>query len=190
MFSLISKAINPSSSIHAFEPIKRVYLKLKENVELNNYSIKTYQIALSDVSGEKKIFDNLETHEYTVSLDRNRFDNSSSTEISINRVTMHDFIENNDISSIDLIKIDVEYHEYEVLLGMKDYLKLYNPTIIFECVEADLGKKIQFLLDDCNYIYFNIDEEKGAILVDEISKSFGFNYLVCTKEKAKEIGLL
>ena len=55
----------------------------------------------------------------------------------------------------------------------------------------DIGKKVQQVFDGLDYCYFNIDDKNGTTKRTEtIVKSDYFNYLVCTKETAKELQLI
>ena len=46
------------------------------------------------------------------------------------------------------------------------------------------------MLDKFNYLYFNIDENSDIKKADKFSKSYSFNFLICTEEKAKFLNLI
>ena len=49
--------------------------------------------------------------------------------VDVNMTSLYEYINDNNLSSIDFIKIDTEGYEYEVLLGLRDKIK--NVKIIF-----------------------------------------------------------
>jgi hypothetical protein len=94
------------------------------------------------------------------------------------------------IPKIDLIKIDVEGHEFEVMQGLEAYLKEFKPTILFELTEEAHAEKINNLVKDCGYLYFDMDEVNPPKRIQEIKKSSYFNILICTHDIAKKIKLI
>ena len=52
---------------------------------------------------------------------------------------------------INLIKIDVEGHEYEALCGAEQLIKRWSPRIIFECLPSASPEKLESLLRDFGY---------------------------------------
>ena len=69
-------------------------------------------------------------------------------------------------------------------------IKKHQPTILIEILNDEIGHQVQSLIQDMNYLYFNIDEDLGVKKVDRILKSDSFNYLLCTKKVAEDIGII
>jgi FkbM family methyltransferase len=185
IYSLISKCMNPKSNVYAFEPVDRVYEKLVFNNNLNNFNITTFQYAISNYTGTAEIFDTDTEHTYSVTVNKNRnIASEKVTSVKINTITLDDFISINNISHIDLIKIDVETHEPEVLEGYSKNIKKHKPTILIEVLNDEIGEKIESIVKPLNYLYFNIGESKGIRLVEKITQSDHFNYLLCSEETA------
>ena len=98
------------SNIYIFEPVYEFYSKTKIKFS-NNDKIKSYNFGLA---GEDK----------TVPI--NLLDNSSSVYLNgenskmIELKSIVDFIKDNDIRQIDLIKINIEGGEYELLESLID----------------------------------------------------------------------
>lgn len=191
IYSLIAKEISPNATVVAFEPVKRMYAKLKKNIELNKYDILCVEKALSNFNGETIIFDNVNSeHSYSITLTKNKSPNSLQVEDSkISVIKLDTFIQENNLSKIDLMKIDVERHEPEVLEGFKDYLILFQPTMLIEILDDGIAVRVQELLQGIPYLYFNINEKSGASKVDSLTKSDNYNFLICKKEVALELGL-
>jgi FkbM family methyltransferase len=190
LFSIIAKAVNPSSKIIAFEPMPKIHEKLKRNIDLNGFDIETTTLALSNYTGTAIIYPTNLEHVYSVTVNKKRDDIKDPVhEVKINTVRLDEYIEKNRISGVDLIKIDVETHEPEVLEGMGKYLKQFQPTFLIEIQSDEIASKISNLITGCDYVFYNIDENTGITRVDRLSKSSYFNFLICSKETAKKVGL-
>lgn len=194
LYSLISKTINPDADVHCFEPIPKVFDKLKNNVNINKYNIHCIQKAVSDCTGSAIIYlpKNYE-HVYSVTVNKN-LNNNPTIDLEcfeITTITLYDYIQQNNIKKIDLMKIDVETHEFEVLTGMKEYLFSMYPTLLIEILNNDIAEKINRLLKDSDYLFFDIDDKTGIISKkDKIEKSSFYNYLICTQSVAEYLKLI
>jgi hypothetical protein len=73
---------------------------------------------------------------------------------------------------------------------MGSYLKQFTPTLLIEIFTDSLGKQVQEILADCNYLYFSIDEEGVASQQENIIATDESNYLICRPEIAQKLGLL
>jgi hypothetical protein len=70
IYSLLAKAVQPTSRVFAFEPILKIFGQLETNVRMNNYDIHECNVAVSNRDGMQKIFDTTGGHTYTASLNR------------------------------------------------------------------------------------------------------------------------
>lgn len=194
LFSLISKSVNPSAQVFAFEPIQKVYQKLLLNNQLNRFNISCHPYAVSDFSGKAKVFlPNNYEHVYSVTVNKN-LNRDSKTELiteEIDTIVLYDFITKNCIDKIDLMKIDVETHEYEVLFGMREFLFNMKPTLLIEIIDDQVAEKLNQLFQHSDYLYFDINESTGKIIKKEkLQRSSTFNYLICTSDIAKKLYLI
>jgi FkbM family methyltransferase len=191
VYSLIAKTVRPEAQVFAFEPVKRVYQKLHNNVVLNNYNITTVEAALSNSDGTASIYDTDSEHTYSVTVGKNMQSSEATViETKIQTITLRSFIQNNKLGKIDLMKVDVETHEPEVLEGFGNYLGEFKPTILIEILDDVVGRKVHDLVKDLGYLYFNIDETGSIRQTDVIGKSDYFNYLLCMPPVAMQLGLL
>ncbi|HSY60471.1 MAG TPA: FkbM family methyltransferase [Cytophaga sp.] len=190
IYSLVAKTIKPAATVYAFEPVNRVYKKLIENIQLNNFDIHAYEQAASNTCGTATIYDTDSEHTYSVTVNKNMFSNETNViESTIETITLDSFIKKNKIEKIDLIKIDVETHEAEVLEGFSDFLSAHKPSMLIEILTDEIGKKIETLVKDMNYLYFNIDEAGNIRQVPNLSKSDFYNYLFCNPQTADKLNL-
>ncbi|MBC7797057.1 MAG: FkbM family methyltransferase [Pyrinomonadaceae bacterium] len=189
VYSLIAKSLNPNAQVYAFEPVARVFEKLEYNIKLNDFDVVCLDSAASNTDGTATIYDTSEEHTYSVTVNENlNANNIAVVPTTIKTVRLDTIIKSNQIEKVDLIKIDVETHEAEVIEGLGEYLEKFKPTMLVEILNDEVGRKVQALVDNKGYAYFNLDEETGSIRrVDEIIKSDYFNYLFCSEEMAEKI---
>jgi len=192
IYSILAKQSNPGSTVYAFEPQPNIYRVLKKNNRINGFDIHTENLALSDQAGKLPFF-NSGTDAFTLgnstsgSLNKQwRPEKQNSIMVSV--TTLEDFIGENNISKIDLIKIDVETQEYEVLHGYGQLLAIHRPVILLEIQEREIGEKIKFVFDALDYLYFTIDEQRGLTAVKSLGlKEEDRNYLLCPSSEAGRI---
>ena len=116
-----AQLVGPRGRVVAFEPMSPAFARLKKNVELNVFdNIVLEKMALSNRSrkGQKMVMacswplygvDEVHRHPLT----RGRV----VTDI-VDFVTLDEYVQARDVARIDLIKLDVEGHEFKVLQGM------------------------------------------------------------------------
>jgi len=191
VYALLAKSVNRHADVYAFEPVHRVYKKLVDNNSLNGYDIKCFEKAISDKDGTATIYDKDTEHTYSVTVNQdNSPDKSSSIPVTIETIRLDNFIETEKIDKIDLIKMDVEMHEIEALCGMGKYIKAFQPTFLIEILTEEVAKGISDLIHGLDYLYFNIDENKGIRQMDRLTKSDYYNFLICSPNVARKLGLI
>lgn len=190
IFSLVAKTLNPAAAVFAFEPFHNAFTKLKANHELNGFKTVCIEAALSDYDGTATIYPHSLDHVLSVTVNKNLASPDQKVyEMEIRTMKLSTFIEQYKLTSIDLMKIDVETHESEVLSGMEKYLDQFRPAMLIEILNDEVGRNVENLVKDKGYLYYNIDENAGIKKVDHIYKSDYYNYLLCDRETAKYIGL-
>jgi FkbM family methyltransferase len=189
IYSLIAKSLNKDADVYAFEPVKRVFEKLEMNSRLNNYDIHCIEKAVSNQTGTALIFDTGSEHEYAATLDEQHKNIGLNSSFMIETITLDDFISQQDLKKIDLMKIDVESHEPAVLQGFSEGIKRFKPAILIEILSDDVGKTIFEAVKGLNYLYFSINEKTGARRTDSITRGENFNYLLCNGATAEFLKL-
>lgn len=188
LYSLVAKATKPESNVYAFEPVQRVFNKLSQNIRLNQFNIYAYDKAISDSNGKAIIYDMDTEHILSVSVNKNVSETPERTfEVEIETITLDSFIEENEVKSIDLMKIDVEMHEVEALNGFANYLEKFRPTLLIEILNEQVARGVENIVKKLDYTYFNICEETGVSEVDHLGTSHTFNFLICNDEIARDI---
>lgn len=194
LFGLISKSINKNSQITFFEPIKRNVELIKKNVSINSFNANIEEIAVSNSNGEAIFYDMAEEENTIGSFDPDfiRGHKHSKELIPTNvKVKMLDsFFEDSNLDALDLVKIDVEGHEYETIQGFTKTIKKHIPNILIEITNNETAKKLMelFIEEKIEYHYFAIDNVAGLIRKDRITKSDTVgNYLLCNNDTLAEI---
>lgn len=116
-----------NGKIYSFEPMAHQHETLVKNLQLNNLSnVVAVKYAVSNSNEIKRIY---------LSEDENT--GTSSIEVptshyeDVETITIDSYCEKMGINQIDLMKIDIEGHEYKALQGMKKMLSKGNIKGIF-----------------------------------------------------------
>ena len=115
------------SMIYSYEPMKRNYDSLVKNIKLNNYEdrIIPFNLAISKTKGKRKLFiDKFGNAAH--SLLSSRVNNKNF--VNVDSITLKDIFVNNDLTHIDLLKMDCEGAEFEIFWNSddEDILKIKN----------------------------------------------------------------
>jgi FkbM family methyltransferase len=120
--------------IHIFEPVKEFYDIIVDKLK-NNNKIKVYHFGLCDIDKTSKIVLDGDTSSHIL-------ENTGNVE-TIEIVSINKFMKDNNISNVNLIKINIESAEYvllESLIQENNLIKFDNiqvqfHTFIPDCVE-------------------------------------------------------
>jgi FkbM family methyltransferase len=131
---VMASSVGMHGKVIAFEPNPRMFERLKANIQLNRFChVELYPIALSERTGHvtlhiPKIGD---FNQGLGTIHSANLDNHCD-HIDASIVRLDEWVEQNAITRIDLIKIDVEGHEMQVFKGAYNTLLKFKPTLIFE----------------------------------------------------------
>jgi len=165
------KFSNEDSEIHSFEPFKKNFLRLKENINLNKVqNIYLNNNALGDQK-EQVILEDPKDPGMTKIIKKNNNILDRNLYHDINSDTLESYVEKNNILNINFIKIDTEGYDYKVLLGSKNLLK--NNKIDYLIVEymhsSDDSNDVLRILKTNGYKIFYLLRNEGK-LTDDLSK--------------------
>jgi FkbM family methyltransferase len=132
----LAAMVGPEGKVHAFEPDPVSFTKLTENLALNAFTnVTTWKLGLGEVPG-------------ALTMNVNSPGNRGGNRIASTRPTPESFaieidtidglVERQDISRIDLIKIDVEGFELSVLKGARKTLQRLRPKLFVELADRHL----------------------------------------------------
>lgn len=124
VYTLLAASKIQAGSVHSFEVLPKNYARLQENLRLNQFcQVKTYQIAVSDQPG-------------TVGLnlaegDSMPFITHSETNktITVPTDTLDNLLQNQFVTNLTLVKMDIEGAELLALKGAASLLKQQRPYV-------------------------------------------------------------
>lgn len=186
IYSLTAKTVNQSSKIFAFEPSNNTFHKLKYNIVLNKYDIDCFQIALSNCNGKHTLYDSFDTNQTSASMSNKMhkmWENFELNAYEIETQTLDYFVQKNNVTTIDLIKLDVEMFEPEVIEGFSQEILNLKPIIFIEILSAEVGDKLMNLLKN-HFAYYHLDEKYSIIKKAKLEPiAYKWNYIICPNEK-------
>ncbi len=145
----LSKMVGKTGIVFAFEPIPFLREKLQSNIKLNQANnITIVPVALSNQNYTIKTAFSQNTNNGTFFIAN---DNNGETEI--NCFNGDDWASESKITSLKLIKIDVEGFEYKVLTGLKNTILKYKPIILFE-YDTNYISRANSTPNDFNILFF------------------------------------
>jgi len=152
-WSIYLAKMSEYNQVYAFEPNPETFKYLVENIKLNGLNnVFAYNIGTSSQKG-------IANFTATSMAAMSHIDNKDS--LQINTLDLDSFIQENriEVNDIKLIKIDVEGHEFEVLIGMQKTLeKLSNDVKIICEVTQNKDKLLEFMQERG---YFGILTQTG-----------------------------
>jgi FkbM family methyltransferase len=127
----------PGGWVYAFEPTYYAFEKLKRNISLNpelDKRIRAVQLFVSDRSGPVHNIEAYSSWKIDGSVQKPHplHGGMIRNTAGVAAITLDDFCIENQISRVDLIKIDTDGHELQVLTGARKTLGKYKPFLIFE----------------------------------------------------------
>lgn len=148
---LLSNKIK-NGKIYSFEPNTSNLEYLKNNIKINNINnIIVNKSAISDFNGQA-ILNNNPLNDGGNSLNNFKYDVINKE--FVNCITIDNFIKDNLINKLNLIKVDVEGLQFNVLKGASETLKLFKPKIIVEAFSEDEKNEVINYLKKIGYEHF------------------------------------
>jgi FkbM family methyltransferase len=147
----MSQCCGNEGLVYAFEPLKHIQQKFAKNIMLNNCSnVTLFPFALSNTAGSIAVkIDEQVWNQGTFSLNQT---NGGQTLQQIEIKTGDTLPEIQNLTRLDLIKIDVEGFELQVLQGLADTLAKHKPRIIFEYDINYWASTKQLIADGYNFL--------------------------------------
>lgn len=130
MSIICSQLINKKGKVYSFEPTPKTFEVLKEVIKINKVSDIVIPINKAVSNETKKIDFYLSADEGSNSNSLVSKNHRDRKPIQIDVTSLDIFAKENDITQIDVIKIDAEGSEYDVLLGAKNIISSFKPKMI------------------------------------------------------------
>lgn len=156
-YSIIANQVMPNCKIYAFEPVESTFQQFLTNTKgLQNIIPIKKGFFKETCESEINLFD---SHEHCSIYDFEGLATSAEQKQTIELVSGDDFIKENNIDSIDFLKLDVEEAEFDALLGFE------------KAIKRGVVKLIQF---EYGYIYISTKK----LLIDYYQFFEAHGYLV------------
>ena len=182
IYSLIAWSSNPRAQVHAFEPVPRVFEILERNNELNDRPLALHPIACGAQDGEATLYEGTDNHYEASLLQDTHGKNQKQRSYTVQVRSLDQFLDEKGVDRVDLIKIDVEKFEPQVLAGFQRF-KVWKPSLLIEILDDSIAAYVEEFMKDLGYLYFNVDEERGLVPTQRLSKSATYNYVLVQADK-------
>jgi FkbM family methyltransferase len=165
-YSLLATKVNPLIKVFAFEPANGPLHYLKKNVLLNDLqvSILIHDKALSNETGEVMFYEvrnkKYSYLHYNLSGVGSLKADLSKRVYPVNALTLDEFIKDNLVESIDLIKIDTEGTENIILKGAEQTIQQFHPIIICETLFNKIEGELELIMKKHEYLFFAYENKK------------------------------
>lgn len=169
-YSMLAALLNKRSSVYSFEPVTEHVDCLKESITLNRFDDRViiHPVALSNTNGEASIL----LAGSGSSLEKEFLPVNEGVRI-IQTKTLDSLVKMYNIPFPDFIKIDVEGHEYKVLLGAKEVLSKSTPILFIEIAKTLKNIHRNFVHKDYEAIFsllFSLGYEPFIVKNDTLEK--------------------
>jgi FkbM family methyltransferase len=191
LFSLIAaNRVGDSGMVYAFEPARKTFHRLHENVKLNNFcNVQCFQLALSDEFGEFPFYASEDGFDAWNSIAHPIEGKSFSREF-VQCMTWDHFARlHHLIGEVTMMKIDVEGWETRVLSGGYEVLCRGDaPLLQIEFTEeaaASAGSSCKDLyrtLEGFGYSMFCYDPRTRKLVHDPLREKYPYVNLIATKK--------
>lgn len=158
LFSLLAARRSPTTVVHAFEPVPRVFAMLEANVARNRLgNVACHRVALSDTTGAVPMYVPAGDVPVMASLLADWRPGSES--IEVDSKTVDQFVSEVGVGAVDVVKIDTEGTEHAVLAGARRTLASDQPFVICEVLSVgDNAAAITEQLLAADYLFFLLAE--------------------------------
>lgn len=184
-YSLLAATLKPNCTIHAFEPVPAIFDSLKKNVQWNKFEqVTPHLTALSNETKTSSLFVPKSIRISTGASQVAQFEECE--EIPCQFIRLDEFVQINNLPSVDFMKIDTETTEPMVLEGGLQTISKFRPFIIIEILNDRVGAQIENLIAPLNYRYYHIVPGQLHLLstlILGISRGNNWNFLLVPQEK-------
>jgi FkbM family methyltransferase len=190
LFTVIaSELVGSEGQVHAFEPVKKTFDRLQENVEVNRFeNVTCHQIAISDEVRQLEMVISTDGHDAWNSLGVPTMGNAESREL-VQCVRWDDVALKYELEGcVTMMKIDVEGWEQHVIQGgLTFFASAEAPTLVVEFTD-DAARRagsscstVYGMLEKLGYRLFSYSAEANDLSVQPPLDRFEYVNLIASK---------
>lgn len=146
--------------VYSFEPEKTIFIDLKKNIDLNNWGNTCFAYNIGFWDSQSSVdMKSYAPHWPAFTITSN-----------YSMTTMDSFVENNNITKMDWLKIDVEGAEEKVINGAFNIIKRFKPKLIIEChdfLNPDISNNVKTKLASIGYFFEEVARPPCVMLVSK-----------------------
>lgn len=167
-FSLTaSRSVGEEGKVYSFEPVKKVYDRLNENIKLNELrNVTTVPKAVYQENTTLRFY--IASQENLGMSSIREHDTMSGEVEEMEAISLDNYIRENNIGRADFIKMDIEGAEFFALKGMTETLRNLRPLLMIEIsknVLKDEAERLEIFRFFRNYDYEKyIISEEGKLI--------------------------
>lgn len=205
IYTILAALTNRGANLHSFEPHPRNFARLVRNLELNSLrNVHAIQKGLGDHTGAVTLTIPQDESVSDVASVEGEFTRSFYSRpcknISVELITLDDYLSQNNITRLDLLKIDAEYYETKVLNGGRKALEQFSPVVLCEVIMFEVlnelkdevgslsrthASEIQTFFEKLGYYSYSLGQS-GLLRVENIlSNPDSRNYLFSKRKSEK-----
>jgi FkbM family methyltransferase len=191
IYSLVAgKKLRRDGMVIAFEPSPREYRRLCMNLRLNRMSSARAEMLALGSTTKQTTFFQVSSGDTARNGLRAPATSDPVTKISVDAISLDEYVARHPLKRLDVIKIDVEGGEIDVLGGAVGVLAEFRPILICEVLDATTNvwgynaRQIISTLQNLGYHWFEFAED-GSTVPHEIQNEYPRvkNYLAVPREK-------
>jgi len=180
VFTLLAARRSPAVSVHAVEPVPRVYDLLRANVARNRASnVTSHRLALSDRAGVVPMY--VPDDEIPVMASLLPEWRPGSDLIDVQACTLDQFVADQQLVGVDIIKIDTE--------GTTNTLASCKPFIFCEVLEAgDTAEGLTASMASAGYLFYQLSSAGPRPVERLVGNRIGscHNYLFVPRSRLEQ----
>lgn len=161
-YSLVAAGANPHAQIFSFEPMAPVFQRLRNNIALNRFrNVQCFHTAVGEETGNADFYHVATGIPSSSSLSHEFMQDYGALEVStVPVIRLDDFVQENGIEKVDLMKLDTETTEPQVLRGMIRTLRRDHPGILCEVLPGyGCEQALQEILSPLDYNFYLLTQD-------------------------------
>lgn len=162
LYTLLATTVNRACKVCCFEPVPALRAWLYGNLELNGVEDRVRIVAAAASERPEGTVDfHVSSNAYSPGSSLLRdFGREQRRVVSVPTLSLDRYVMQENLTGVDLIKIDTEGAELQVLQGALELLKAQRPAVLCEILEDGRGhlEGIERLLRDVGYAHAHVTE--------------------------------